>query len=31
MRELVAAAGVTHFQRVAGLQHAFNAYYEAHP
>jgi 2-polyprenyl-3-methyl-5-hydroxy-6-metoxy-1,4-benzoquinol methylase len=29
MRELVTAAGFTRFQRVPGLEHPFNAYYEA--
>jgi 2-polyprenyl-3-methyl-5-hydroxy-6-metoxy-1,4-benzoquinol methylase len=31
MRELVTAAGFSRFQRVAGLEHPFNAYYEARP
>ena len=31
MRELVTYAGFTRFQRVPGLEHPFNAYYEARP
>lgn len=31
MRELVTAAGFTHFQRVSGLEHPFNAYYQVRP
>jgi 2-polyprenyl-3-methyl-5-hydroxy-6-metoxy-1,4-benzoquinol methylase len=31
MRELVTEAGFSRFQRVAGLEHPFNAYYEARP
>lgn len=31
MRELVTAAGFSRFERVAGLEHPFNAYYEARP
>jgi len=31
MRELVTTAGFSRFQRVAGLEHPFNAYYEAQP
>jgi 2-polyprenyl-3-methyl-5-hydroxy-6-metoxy-1,4-benzoquinol methylase len=31
MRELVMAAGFSQFQRVAGLEHPFNAYYEVRP
>lgn len=31
MRELVTNAGFSRFQRVAGLEHPFNAYYEARP
>jgi SAM-dependent methyltransferase len=30
MRELARAAGFSRFQRVPGLEHPFNAYYEAH-
>jgi len=31
MRELMTAAGFSRFQRVAGLEHPFNAYYEVRP
>jgi 2-polyprenyl-3-methyl-5-hydroxy-6-metoxy-1,4-benzoquinol methylase len=31
MRDLAKAAGFTRFQRVPGLEHPFNAYYEARP
>ena len=31
MRDLVLKAGFTHFKRVEGLSHPFNAYYEARP
>jgi 2-polyprenyl-3-methyl-5-hydroxy-6-metoxy-1,4-benzoquinol methylase len=31
MRELVMSAGFSRFERVAGLEHPFNAYYEAQP
>lgn len=31
MEKLITAGGFTQFQRVEGLEHPFNAYYEAHP